>query len=571
MTTTFSTSIDPARKWSCYPAYHGILLREQSAGERDVYLPAADDRPVPGSEPPLAFALTDEEMAALTRDHSAATLNAAVAATIYGPANQDKQSNEDFAIATVVDGEWAFAALADGVTQKTFWAARTARIACLVAFRTFRRFVQSSDGTTDQSLTSFRTELATALQQALAEEKRHLLERVAVPPRFDADLYRRVRGRDDLWFNSTLLVAALGEYCGFVLWAGDGGIVVKKTYRDGTPPEEKVALTSTDDVSLATHVGLGVTPNQFTLRRLDYQNLSCIEVFLASDGVDRTLQQHARTYPRLTLSTGANARAALDTLALLEGAAPDNFSVARIARHVIGHSMPAARLPREAEPTATPESAPQLPVVAPVAPPTVPETPVPRIPAAPEPRPARVPRVGSLAFALAVLAIVSFAFGAITVSTVLARVQRLETREAPPIGRRPRVATARPVPLPAPLTVDQPTADSFPMLTSGVPLLRFIDGATALALAKPGEYTIVVEGAPWVRDNASSCQQATKVAKARGEAVAGEIAARLRAAGGGATVLTAYEVRDPPAGAPRPPFRLVLRQGRATNFDCQER
>lgn len=569
--TSFSTSNAPAREWSCYPAYHGLLLRERSAGEGDVYLPAADDRPVPGNEPPLSFALTDEEMAALTQDHSAATLNAAVAATIYGPANQDKQSNEDFAIATVVDGDWAFAALADGVTQKTFWAARTARIACLVAFRTFRRFVQSSDGTTDQSLTNFRTELATALQQALAGERRHLLERAAVPPRFDEDLYRRVRGRDDLWFNSTLLVAALGEYCGFVLWAGDGGIVVKKTYRDGTPPEEKVALTSTDDVSLATHVGLSVTPNQFTLRRLDYQNLSHIEVFLASDGVDRTLQQHARTYPRLALSTGANARAALDTLALLEGAAPDNFSVARIARHVIGHSMPAARMPREAEPNTAPEPAPQLPVVAPVAPSAMPKTPELRTTATPEPPPARGPRVGSLAFALTVMAIVGFAAGAITASTVLARVQRLERQEVPPIGKRPRPAMAKPVPLPAPLTVDQPTADSFPMLTSGVPLLRFIDGVTAVALAKPGDYTVVVEGAPWVRDNAPSCEQATKVARARGEAVAGEIAARLRAAGGGATLLAAYEVRDPPAGAPRPPFRLVLRQGRTTDFDCQER
>lgn len=60
-----------------------------------------------------------------------------VAATYFGPP-QEKASNEDFALSAIIratDGTfYSFAAVADGVSTRTFWAARAARLSCLTAY-----------------------------------------------------------------------------------------------------------------------------------------------------------------------------------------------------------------------------------------------------------------------------------------------------------------------------------------------------------------------------------------------------------------------------------------------------
>lgn len=344
--------------WLCRSCREGIQLTLASAEElindersrasepgarglEPVYFfpdPSFNDEPL--QEPPLPMKLFAEELQTiLDADH-----DSAVAATFFGPP-QDKRSNEDFALTAVFrdarEERWTFAVVADGVSTKTFWPARTSRISCLTALLEIRKFIRGCQGEiSEEALHKLRQTLAEALRYWLAKDRTVLLEESDLHPAgWDENLYRQLGRRSEYWYNSTLLVACLGPHSGFLLWAGDGGIRIIKTpgqtvCGDDTEirGEESVPLESTDDMTIGTFVSLEVTSSHFRAARISFPPLGGqVQVYLASDGVDRTLQRISKPYRELELDSSRRAREQLQQLSNLPGCEQDNYSIAWIS------------------------------------------------------------------------------------------------------------------------------------------------------------------------------------------------------------------------------------------------
>jgi hypothetical protein len=300
------------------------------------------------NEPPFTFTLDDSEIKELTTERDKAGRILAVAATFYGPPPpaQDKSSNEDFALSAIIKesggDDWAFAAVADGVSSKTFWAARTSRIACLIAFKIFRQFIDvSEDIFDDATLENLQKSLVLNLREELKRDKLSLLEyRSVVPSNWSAEMYESHKERDELWYNSTLLVTGLGPRAGLIVYAGDGGIELLKVSKaiksKLATVDLKEVLRSTEDMTIDNFVSLGVSSQDFRAARITYDdNTIGVEVILGSDGVDRTLQMNSArvTYQHLRLDSSIIADNQLRGLLRLPKCETDNFSIARAARY----------------------------------------------------------------------------------------------------------------------------------------------------------------------------------------------------------------------------------------------
>lgn len=325
-------SSGPTPTWECFTCRGGLFVKRSFTppdsrirkGGQGYYLPDpsnVDDEIL--KEPALALRLFDEEICEITSPHSPI----AVAATFIGPP-QDKTQNEDFSLTAVirgVDGEpWAFAAVADGVSTKTFWPARAARISALAAFQTVRQAIILGFDGSDIQLEKLRNDIAKNLRRELRRDQ-EILQRERIHPRgWAPDLYVNFIGNSEYWYNSTLLLAFLGPQQGFALWAGDGGISILK---DGQQTE---ALRSTDDLVVGTFVSLQVTSAHFQIARIIYPpHLGEVRVCLASDGVDRTLQRESLTYGKIRMPQDPRqAREFLHKLAQQPGREIDNYSFA---------------------------------------------------------------------------------------------------------------------------------------------------------------------------------------------------------------------------------------------------
>ena len=327
------TQLEPNRIWHCYVCPEGLQGQDASSASKAFYIPNRQQKEFPLSQPRLPFELSNDEVSELISQHS----RHAIAATIIGPPD-DKGSNQDFALSAVIRGPgdrpWVFAAVADGVSLKTFWPERSSRIAALVAFQVVRRLIKKGFDVTDSDLNSLRSELAAGLRKAFRRDQEMLLrqENVEIQPQcFNRQTFLENRHNDTLWYNSTLLFACLGPEQGFLLYAGDGGIHISKKPKPGASAEEKEVLTSKEDLAVESFVSLAVEANEFSAVRVHYLKPGgTIEVCLASDGVDRTLQREDRSYGSLTrgLNNSQAAHERLSDLSMLPGKEIDNYSLA---------------------------------------------------------------------------------------------------------------------------------------------------------------------------------------------------------------------------------------------------
>src|SRR5262245_37164659 len=110
-----------------------------------VVLPARRDKDeLLRDQPPLGLRLSQAEAENLVADTTGAA--GVFAATDIGPA-LDKASNQDFALAATIrirqargaEAVYQFAAVADGVTSRTLWPERSARLAAFAAWRAARK------------------------------------------------------------------------------------------------------------------------------------------------------------------------------------------------------------------------------------------------------------------------------------------------------------------------------------------------------------------------------------------------------------------------------------------------
>lgn len=339
-------------RWLAFPAHHAAAFRQAGIGGRAVERAnpqfwLAPERPdhALDDEPALPFLLSEEEIDELRDERLAA-------ATHFGPVAQDKASNEDFAVTAVIDlgpdRVFGFAALADGVTTRTFWSGRAARIACLGAYRAFRALLGAGFDPGDENKASrASTAVARMIGRCLSRDYANLERAKAVPAGWDPDTYQRYKHDLTLWYRSTLLFGLVGPTGGLIGFSGDGGIrgLIVSDEATARDPVERRIFHSIEGVPLSAYVSFGFDPNEITLRRITSEGRDATHVLFASDGVDKALQAFE---PNLVEEGGARCRSRWRDLPLdnrseafdfLEAfarhphvaAEPDNLSVARLS------------------------------------------------------------------------------------------------------------------------------------------------------------------------------------------------------------------------------------------------
>ncbi len=284
-------------------------------------------------QPPFPMRLRDTDIDAFQNADTAG----ASAVTHFGPAKQDKTSNEDFALAaTFVAGgrRYAFASVADGVSTKTFWPDRSSRLACLAAYRAFRRRAADADVLSPEWIDSIRHELGPRLQSAFQAD-RACVDGVVSPPGWSEGLYQRNRDVERYWYNTTLLAALVNETAGMILWSGDGGILVEKTYPGGRVVRTSL-LEAGDDMAVFNTPSMDgdIVINGVRIDLAD--GATAMRLMMFSDGVDRTLARSGDRWAWMAGSKEAKPRdrdllARLTSLAASPTSEADNMSVASLS------------------------------------------------------------------------------------------------------------------------------------------------------------------------------------------------------------------------------------------------
>lgn len=315
-----------------FPRLHPQLIRHWRAAHNrqvseldGVLIPPCRFSDEMRAQPPLAIALSLPELHAILLAEDCGLS----AATFFGPP-QEKTDNEDFALAATLllpDGTpCSFAAVADGVTTRTFWPQRSSRLACLGALRVFARHVQRGAGTSEADIKDVRADLTTTLHDLLEQDRRILLRRKVTPPGWNPDTFRRHTKKLDHWYNSTLLVAFSDPSGAFLLWTGDGGIAIEKRFRSGEAAHSR-PLHSTDDLAVSNVVSLSRRIRFSAGRVARTPDLDGITVILCSDGVDRTRQSNPVRSDDAPAGSGL-LLAQLQAMAASKKAEIDNYSAA---------------------------------------------------------------------------------------------------------------------------------------------------------------------------------------------------------------------------------------------------
>jgi hypothetical protein len=329
-------------RWALYLNRDGLSAVRKGASDRGEQSTSSSIRVLPTGcidgesstldEVELPITFTDAEIDELETNRL--DIVVAISATAYGPKQQEKVANEDFALSAVIKGPegepWGFAAVSDGVSTRTFWAARTSRIACCTAYKVMRDFVRAGGELSDDALDQIRAEIVDGLKKSFLKDQSRLRSTNIIPAGFTDAIYSEYIDRDEYWYNATLLVTLIGPPGGFIIWAGDGAILVEK---QSDPAGPRAILRSSDNLAIDRYVSLLVEDSSFRRARIHRDGSQGVTIYLSSDGVDRTLQRSSRfpDYTTLPFDDAKSARTLLDTLSTLDECEIDNLSIARVS------------------------------------------------------------------------------------------------------------------------------------------------------------------------------------------------------------------------------------------------
>lgn len=292
-------------------------------------------------QPPLALTLSGSDIKYLKAvdGHPAAT-----AATCFGP-KQDKSQNEDFALAALFPGTTssvAFAAVADGVTEKTFWPERAARLACFVAYQTVRDLISKWEDSSESISQALQTSLAERLRESFICDHRLLISSATRPLDWKPNLFDKYKDVLDFWYNSTLLVGIINSEKVLTCAAGDGGIMLEHKENHSSPLTKTILLESTDNLKVDEWVSL-TRNTRFDIHRIELETATpnAMTLHLVTDGVDRSLQRQRPLggLASLKLENGSKGVAELKEIWEQEGADRDNYSGARLSSVGLGSSV----------------------------------------------------------------------------------------------------------------------------------------------------------------------------------------------------------------------------------------
>jgi hypothetical protein len=313
-----------------WPGYHGAFIGRSPNSASSWF--SANDGDYVLQQPALALprGLTQDDLDAFSAD-------SVDAATHFGIVGQDKKSNQDFACAAAWDADdrrLRFAAVADGVSTKTFWAARGARIAALAAYMRARadgaRLLDAmhDDAAFEVARETFIANLSQDLRVAL-EADRAVLEKLTDPEWSDS-IFARFRSRIDWWHQTTLLFALADDTGWIAFVAGDGALIA------AGPDGARIVCNSPDTLRIERFVSHDVSPAMFLCERSAPGEVPR-ELMVMTDGPDRTIQVRASRNGR-DLGAAYNAdlrsdalKTTLQRLAASEDVDRDNLSLAVIS------------------------------------------------------------------------------------------------------------------------------------------------------------------------------------------------------------------------------------------------
>ena len=308
--------------------------------------------------------------------------------THYGPDSQDKKTNQDFALSGHFtgrsDGIARFSILADGISNGFAFPQRGAQLSCFAAYHClkalYEQFAGADTSLSEKNIGLFRDSLASRINRFFELDREHLLHLFEAdhrePPGIDAEVWQKYfKEKPEKWYGNTLLISFLSSFGGFVIYAGDGGIILLKGEKS---PKE--IIRSSESLAVDRFAMMGVKPAAFLGALIGYDpGDGFVEIISVTDGIDRTWQTNEMDLAR-AFSAEARLADLMDKIAHLQDRIPgsidiDNYSIGRVflplsamphgrmsgsAKHTQAVEIPPGFTPKDADVTG-----PEPPVEAP--------------------------------------------------------------------------------------------------------------------------------------------------------------------------------------------------------------
>ena len=264
--------------------------------------------------------------------------------THYGPDSQDKSTNQDFALSGHFTGRSGgiarFSILADGISNGFAFPQRGAQLSCFAAYHClkalYEQFAGQDKSLNEQNIDRFRDDLTEKINQFFKFDREHLLylfeEDDREPPHIGPKAWQKYfKEKPEKWYGNTLLISFLSSFGGFLIYAGDGGIIVLKGQK---PPKE--IMRSSESPAVERFAAMGVTPAAFLGALIGRDPADgFVEIISVTDGIDRTWQTNEMDLAR-AFSAKASLAGLIDKIAHLQDRIPggdidvDNYSIGRV-------------------------------------------------------------------------------------------------------------------------------------------------------------------------------------------------------------------------------------------------
>lgn len=288
--------------------------------------------------------------------------------THYGPDSQDKPTNQDFALSghfTDRPGVVArFSILADGISNGFAFPQRGAQLSCFAAYhclkKLYKQFAGADRYLNEKNIEGFRSDLASRINQFFEWDRRHLCrlfeEDHREPSHIAPEVWLKYFEKEPKkWYGNTILISFLSSFGGFIVYAGDGGVILLKGEKS---PKEIIRSSKSSAVNrFAT---MGVTPAAFRGALIVYGGGDgFVEIISVTDGIDRTWQANEMDLAK-EFSAEANREDLTRKIANLQrdlgDIDVDNYSIGRVFLLLSGE--PHSRMTGSAEPAQVVETLP---------------------------------------------------------------------------------------------------------------------------------------------------------------------------------------------------------------------
>ena len=283
-----------------------------------------------------SISLTDDDLNFLSSSEESFSF------TCYGPESLDKAVNEDFALSgQFLDDKnricARFSIIADGISNGFAVPQRGAQISCFATYQCLKRnwhdlWAYRSDSLGNEDVQDFRDQLTDNIRRLLNDDYRHLVDQMVEPPHISEKVWReRFLHHPERWYGNTLIISFLSVCGGFVLFIGDGAVVLIK----GDVKKAQDVIRSDDDSQISAYVTTDLTSGMISGAAITTKSdTDYVEIITATDGLDRTFSRAGRRLTDLFCAQNSTGLVIEEILGL-DNRYPkhfdaDNYSIARV-------------------------------------------------------------------------------------------------------------------------------------------------------------------------------------------------------------------------------------------------